>query len=215
MVDDDLSASGECSPLGAPFARSLDPMFVCDDRRRFVDANAAACLFVRLPRRVILTHRIDDLLPPERRPALDAAWARMVRLADRSALNAPDHELALPDGARVAACLCAATVGVGRHLATIAFGPARELSAVAPRHRLTERERQVLSLVARGNTGAKIATQLFLAPTTVQTHVNNTLVKLEARNRVHAVAIALQTGEIDIDDPPGQRAISGFRRDEA
>lgn len=80
---------------------------------------------------------------------------------------------------------------------------------------LTDREREVLSLVAQGKTGAKIATQLFLAPTTVQTHVNNALVKLGARNRVHGVAIALQSGEIDIDDPPQERAVAGRRRQEA
>jgi len=60
----------------------------------------------------------------------------------------------------------------------------------------------VLTLVARGKTGAKIAAMLLLSPTTVQTHVSNALVKLDANNRVHAVTIALRAGEIDIDDVP-------------
>jgi DNA-binding CsgD family transcriptional regulator len=215
MDEADVGSGRGWTPRGELFKHSLDPLLVCDDRRRFVDANAAACLFVRLPRDVILTHRIDGLLLPQRRAALDVAWARLTRRGGSIALNAPDDDLLLPDGASVAASLVVATIGPGRHLATIAFGPARELAPAPARYRLTEREREVLSLVARGNTGAKIATQLFLSPTTVQTHVNNALAKLDARNRVHAVAIALQSGEIDIDDPPQQRALSGARRGEA
>ena len=65
---------------------------------------------------------------------------------------------------------------------------------------LTDRERQVLTLVALGNTGDQIAAQLSLAPSTVQTHVVNALNKLRAKNRAHGIAIALQTGELDLDD---------------
>lgn len=217
MVEADRTSSGGgLTELRGRFERSLDPVLLCDDRRRLVDVNAAACLFVRLPRATMLTYRIDDLLPHERRPDLDATWTGLVRRGGRSQLSAPDEELLLPDGARVRATLFVATLGRDRHLVTIAFGPARELDSLrARRSMLTDREREVLSLVAQGKTGAKIATQLFLAPTTVQTHVNNALVKLGARNRVHGVAIALQSGEIDIDDPPQERAVAGRRRQEA
>jgi DNA-binding CsgD family transcriptional regulator len=217
MVEAGLpSSGGYLAELRRRFERSLDPVLLCDDGRRLVDVNVAACLFVRLPREVILTYRIDDLLPHERRPDLDATWADFIRRGGCSRLSAPDEELLLPDGARVAGTLFVAALKRGLHLATIAFPPARELDALrASRHRLTDREREVLSLVARGKTGAKIATQLFLAPTTVQTHVNNALAKLGARNRVHAVAIALQSGEIDIDDPPEERAGAGRLRHEA
>lgn len=202
----------------APFDRAADAMLVCDDRRRLVDLNTAACLFMRLAREVVLDHRIDDLLLEEPRRDLRAAWATFLQLGRPIALAEPGDELVLPDGVRVPATLSVSRLARDRHLATIGFQPARELSARrATCCRLTEREREILALVARGKTGAKIATQLFLSPTTVQTHVNNVLVKLDARNRPHAVALALRSGEIDIDDAPEQcgDGTSLRRRDEA
>ena len=217
VAADSTSSGGYTAARPAPFDRAADAMLICDDRRRFVDLNAATCLLMRLERVVVLDHRIDDLLFEEARRDLDAAWAAFLQLGRPIALAEPGDELVLPDGVRIAATLSVSKLARDRHLATIGFQPARELSGRrASCCRLTEREREILSLVARGKTGAKIATQLFLSPTTVQTHVNNALVKLDARNRPHAVALALQAGEIDIDDAPEQcgGGTSLRRRDE-
>lgn len=59
---------------------------------------------------------------------------------------------------------------------------------------LTERESQVLVLVAEGLTNKEIATSLYLSVETVKTHVRQVLAKLSVRNRVEATAYVLRTG---------------------
>jgi DNA-binding NarL/FixJ family response regulator len=59
---------------------------------------------------------------------------------------------------------------------------------------LTDREREVLVLMARGRTNQEICGELFLAEPTVKAHVGRVLAKLGARDRVQAVVIAYETG---------------------
>jgi DNA-binding NarL/FixJ family response regulator len=70
---------------------------------------------------------------------------------------------------------------------------------------LSGREREIMSLLAEGLTGEEVADRLFLSAETVKTHVRNAMSKLEARNRVHAIAIALRQGEIDLPDEQGAK----------
>ena len=62
---------------------------------------------------------------------------------------------------------------------------------------LTNREREVLGLVATGLTNAEIAQALHLSPLTAKTHVSRILMKLGARDRVKLVVIAYQTGIVE------------------
>jgi DNA-binding NarL/FixJ family response regulator len=75
---------------------------------------------------------------------------------------------------------------VGAGVGAEAAGPARP--------RLTERETEVLRLVAKGMTYPEIAALLVLSPRTVQNHVQNTLIKLQLHNKAQLVRYALEQG---------------------
>lgn len=78
------------------------------------------------------------------------------------------------------------------HLAHVL--PAEQRADTSVLDALTEREREVLTEMARGFSNTEIAEHLFVAEATVKTHVGRVLAKLGARDRVQAVIIAYETG---------------------
>jgi DNA-binding NarL/FixJ family response regulator len=94
--------------------------------------------------------------------------------------------------------LAGLVLGEYRRLAaggTGAAGPAASGRPAGPAQpRLTERETEVLRLVAKGMTYPEIATLLVLSPRTVQNHVQNTLIKLQLHNKAQLVRYALEQG---------------------
>ncbi len=65
---------------------------------------------------------------------------------------------------------------------------------------LTERETEVLALVARGLTNQEICDRLWLSMATVKTHISHLLAKTGARDRVQLVLLALRTGVVELDE---------------
>jgi DNA-binding CsgD family transcriptional regulator len=86
--------------------------------------------------------------------------------------------------------------------------PARIVALGGPR-RLTQREMEVLHLVARGETDQGIADQLYVSRRTINCHVANILAKLEVPSRTAAVMTAARSGLLD---PPAGRAPSHRER---
>jgi len=182
----------------ASFSRSLIPMVIADDERRYIAANAAACLLLRLPEDEVLQRTIDDLTPPEHRPHVGPLWEAFILEGAQQGT----FELLMPDGARVSVDYSAtANIAPGRHLSILMFPPGRhERSPLdRPKSVLTGREREVLGLVAMGRSSGLIAEALGVSSSTVESHVRHCLDKLGARNRAHAIAIGLRNGEISLE----------------
>jgi DNA-binding NarL/FixJ family response regulator len=77
--------------------------------------------------------------------------------------------------------------------------------ATAGMETLTNREREVVALVAYGLSNDKIAAAMVLSPTTARTHVSRAMIKLGARDRAQLVVFAYQTGLVSPRDPASPR----------
>jgi DNA-binding NarL/FixJ family response regulator len=105
----------------------------------------------------------------------------------------PDH---LIDAVRVVAAgdaLLAPSV-TRRLIGEFASRPQTSLVSPEALASLTEREREVLVLVARGLSNGEIAERLVISPATAKTHVSRIMMKLGARDRAQLVAIAYESG---------------------
>jgi len=81
------------------------------------------------------------------------------------------------------------------------------LPATTLAEKLNEREREVLSLLARGLSNADIARELYLSEGTVRNYVSSVLAKLEVKDRTQAAVVALQHGLTHVGGKDGCRQI--------
>ena len=94
--------------------------------------------------------------------------------------------------------------GITRHLIEAYVhqpGDAQPQTASSHLDVLTDRERDVLSLVARGLSNLEIAQRLYISPATVKTHIARTLTKLDARDRAQLIVIAYESRLVRPGDP--------------
>jgi DNA-binding CsgD family transcriptional regulator len=181
-------------------------MVTVDNERRYVAANRAGRLLFRLSLAEMREHQINDFTPPHMEQLLEDAWARLLR--DGSV--AGPYDVLFPDGSQLRIVYCAlANALPAQHL--IVFAPADwpedelgmlEASAIDPSPSpVSPRERQVLTLIAAGADLEQIADELSISLHTVRTHIVNAYRKLGARNRAHAITLAMQQGLIELPPP--------------
>jgi DNA-binding NarL/FixJ family response regulator len=126
---------------------------------------------------------------------LDEYVAQAIRAGASGFLVKDTEPVELIRAVRVAAAGDALlSPGVTRRLLERLAGGLRVAPETTALDALTEREREVLTLVGQGLTNAEIGGQLFLSPLTAKTHVSRIMTKLGARDRVHLVVVAYETG---------------------
>ena len=119
--------------------------------------------------------------------------------------GAPEREGNRPaEGARAAVHTPGSAAG---HTSGSADGqgldrPERDQHAELLLRSLSERERQILDLLARGYSNRRIAGACYLSLNTVRTHVQNVLVKLGVHSKLEAAALAVRQGLVRIEDHP-------------
>lgn len=173
-------------------------MVLVDVRRLVVDVNGAFLTLLGYERRAIVGRPVYRL--SAHGPILSpSAW----RAALEAGKASGEGEFLCADGAHIGVQWAATTeVVTGDRLTlVVALSTSRwgaSFRRTIPRRResivLTGREREIVRLVALGNTGPEIADELQIAHDTVRTHVRNAMGKTDARSRAHLVAKALGEG---------------------
>ncbi len=152
-----------------------------------LEATRQIAAFPRAPKVVILTtFDLDDYVYEALRAG---ASGFLLKDAPRADLIAAVRVAAAGDALLAPSVTRRLIEAFARLPATAAPPPSRLAS-------LTPRERDILRLIARGNTNTEIAGELVVSEATVKTHVGHLLAKLGLRDRVQAVILAYETGAI-------------------
>jgi len=186
--------------FSAAFTQSRNAMVLLDEHRLHVDVNGAYLKLLGYRREEIMQRPIYEYVaggPVATTAEWDAALA--------TGRFTGEAEMLPADGSRVAVQWAATTELVtGRRLVLfVALSTSRWGRRFRREDRgehdlgtLSQREREIVALVALGNTGPEIADELHIAHDTVRTHARNAMVKVGARSRAHLVAKALGEGLI-------------------
>jgi PAS domain S-box-containing protein len=182
----------------AAFRDSRNAMILADDARRIVDVNGASLQLLGHPRADVVDRHMWEFVAGE--PAMTPRqWA--VALAQRRFSG--EAEMLRADGTTVGVQWGATTEDVtGRRLVLVVAlsvsGRGRGIRLAAEFEArggaLSDREREIVRLVAMGRTGPEIADELQISHNTVRTHVRNSMQRVGAHSRAHLVAKALGEG---------------------
>jgi DNA-binding CsgD family transcriptional regulator len=188
------------------FRRSRVPMSLLDRERRYVAVNDATLMLYRCRREDLLGALAGRTVVNTAASSLDAAWEQVVRKGEHYG----QYVVAEPGGSLLQVSLAARATSIGgRWYALLATVSARcqhddrELIGtqrlVSPSRglKLTDREREIVQLLARGATTSQIASELVLAEETVRAHVRKARTRNHARTRAQLVALALASGAVE------------------
>jgi DNA-binding CsgD family transcriptional regulator len=184
--------------FGSAFRNSRNAMMLLDDHRLHVDVNGAYLQLMHYPRAQMLGHPIYEFVAGGPIASRDE-WNAALELGDFNG----EADLVTADGSTVAVQFSATVENISGHrmvlvvaLNTSRWGRRfRRMSGdEEPGGSLSPREREVVRLIALGNTSPEIADELHIAHETVRTHARNAMEKTGARSRAHLVARALGEG---------------------
>jgi len=180
------------------FRRSGNAMVLADEQRRFVEVNDAALQLLGRERAELIGTPVADTIRPSERERAEREWQAFMRSGEhtgtRNVVRADGSEVQIEVAARFLR-VGGRRLAVSVTLAAKSDCPASPASAQAGRGALTNREREVVTLIALGHETSQIADGLQVSPETVRTHVRNAMSKLGARTRAQLVAIAISTDE--------------------
>jgi PAS domain S-box-containing protein len=173
---------------------ALEALVVVDDARRYVAVNERAAKLFGAPADALIGRRMEHFTPPDRLPLVERLWAVFERTGKLEGRGPLLHE----DGSQSLIEYRAHWgLAPGHHLFALRqVSPPLAISDGHPVPRLTAREREVLELAAEGRRTDDIAAVLVVSPGTIKTHFQNIYAKLDARDRVSAVANAMRLGLI-------------------
>ena len=170
------------------FDAAPDGIFVVDaEHRSYVYVNEAGAAMVGAPVDLMIGKTTWEHPTPDDPALLDQLWER---IEEERELEGRYRFIGADNRPRTVDFKARAHFIPGRHIVTV-----RERTG--PRMPLSPREREVLTALATGRTGAQAAQTLSLSPETVRTHIRNAMEKLGAATRTHAIALAIASGEID------------------
>ncbi len=152
------------------FDETATPMLVLDEESACVEANQAACELFGRSRGETIGQKADDLT--------EGIGQKVVTSTTSN-------------------------IAPGRHLQVlVTTSPVSGLGAgdgqAIEREPLSEREREVLELLASGANNNEVAEELGISPETVRNHTRNARRKLGARSRSHAIALAITLGQLEL-----------------
>lgn len=174
------------------FERSRNAIALVDHNSVYVAANPAMCELLEVPGDSIVGVRLERFIVPSERSMAAAEWDWFWRGSEWVG----ERTLVTGNGSRVLVQYAGRVSEIGGSPMAVLvllrrWGREQRRVHTGQRADLTDREREIVGLVALGMTAPEIAEQLVVSTHTVRTHMRNAMTKTGAKTRAQLVAMAL------------------------